>query len=105
MSELEFATILLMLCFVLLLGIAVVYCADCLVEARKVKLLEGLSESIANDAKALLVQDYQNLQEWMDQAEKMRFQLEILEEETELLRHTRSKLQSRDKLGRFSKVN
>lgn len=99
----ELAIALMVLCLLILAGILAVFIADYLLELRKVKLLESCKDELVREAREKLVQDYENLQEWVEQAEQMRFKLEILQEEVELVREERNKLQARDKLGRFAK--
>lgn len=99
----ELAIALMVLCLLILAGILAVFIADYLLELRKVKLLESCKEYLVREAQEKLVQDYENLQEWVEQAEQMRFKLEILQEEIEIVREERNKLQARDKLGRFTK--
>ena len=99
----ELAIALMVLCLLILAGILVVFIADYLLELRKVKLLESCKEELVKEARNRLFQDYENLEEWVSNAEEMRFKLEILQEEVELVRQERNKLQSRDKLGRFAK--
>ena len=99
----ELAIALMVLCLLILAGILAVFIADYLLELRKVKLLESFKEELVKEARSRLFQDYQNLEEWVSNAEEMRFKLEILQEEIELVREARNRLQARDKLGRFAK--
>lgn len=99
----ELAIALMVLCLLILAGILAVFIADYLLELRKVKLLESCKDELVREARSRLFQDYRNLEEWVANAEEMRFKLEILQEEIEIVREVRSKLQGRDKLGRFTK--
>lgn len=99
----EIALGVMVLCLLVLALILAVFLADYLLELRKVQFLEDVEDRLVKSAGERLFEDYQNVEEWVQSAEELRLQLEVLQEEIELVRHERKKLQARDTLGRFTK--
>lgn len=101
----ETVLVVLLACFFLLLVMVGAYCLDCLLEMRKVKLLEELANDAAERAREKLVEDYENIADWIEAAEKLKdeneLMLESLKELEAKIRNMRHR--NRDELGRFSK--
>lgn len=101
----ETVLVVLLACFFLLLVMVGAYCLDCLLEMRKVKLLEELANDAAERAREKLVEDYENIADWIEAAEKLKAENELM---LESLKEFESKIcnmrhRNRDELGRFSK--
>ena len=103
--ELETVLIAILACVFLLLVMVGAYCLDCLLEQRKVRLLEDYANEVVTRAQETLEQDFENIKEWLDAAEKIKIeneaQLEDLKQLHDEIRNMRHR--KRDQLGRFTK--
>lgn len=101
----ETVLVVLLACFFLLLVMVGAYCLDCLLEMRKVKLLEDIASDVAERAREKLVEDYNNITDWLEVAEKAKADNEaMLEAWKELETKVRNmRHRNRDELGRFAK--
>lgn len=105
MTEFEFATMVLVLCLLVLLGLFALYFGDCLVEYQKLRLLRESAQQVKEQVASELHESYENLASWMSEAERLRMELDSLKAE---LLETQQALNNRfrpvrDTHGRFAK--